>query len=236
MGLLDRLRKVPTQKEDNTALENLSNAQVYTRKQSSAQDAEDRQNKGIDIDMIDPKEIIDELQCLAHYEIEELVDAPVTDKDGNVVFEKVPLVGSDGVAVFEDVPVEANGIVLLSKRVVLVSVPKIGKKLVHRENIRGWAVAALGYLNKVWPTIWMTPFEADTMRYKIRIGFHDIRKTMSYEEKKKYGVVLHMIRDLCLARCEDMKDGHKPLLLKVKREELGVHMSRSSGGGKFGEK
>ena len=55
---------------------------------------------------------------------------------------------------------------------------------------------------------------------------------MTYEEKKRYGVILHMVRDMCLARCEDMKDGHKPLLLKVRREELGVHMSRSEKVGK----
>jgi hypothetical protein len=219
LGLLDRFRGKPTQKEDNTALEQLSSAQVYTRKQSSAQEAEDRQNKGIDIDMIDPKEVIEELQCLAHYETETWEDTPITDNDGNVVFEKVPLIGSDGQPVFEEVPVEANGLILLSKRVVMVSAPKMGKKLVHREFIRGWADAALGYLNKVWPCIWMTPFEADTTRYRIRTGFHDIRKSMSYEDKKRYGVFLHMIRDLCLARCEDMKDGHKPLLVKVRLEE-----------------
>jgi hypothetical protein len=99
-----------------------------------------------------------------------------------------------------------------------------------RVGDRPWAIAILGYLNKVWPTIWMSPFEADTTKLRIRTAFHDIRKSMSYDEKKRYSIIWRMARDLCLARCEDMKDGHKGLLVKVKREDLGVHISRGNNG------
>jgi hypothetical protein len=159
----------------------IANTAVATRHQS-AQEAENRRDKGIDIDMIDPEEITQELQALAHFKY------------------RVPKLNTDGtksIMEFED-----------------------------RDGVRPWAIAALGYLNKVWPTIWMTTYEADTTKLRIRIAFHDIRKAMTPEDKRRYGIVLRMVRDLCLARCEDMKEGHKPLLLKVKREELGVHMTR----------
>jgi hypothetical protein len=194
LGLLDKFRnKVSgSSPEDTQALAAMANAQVYTRNQSSAQEAEDRQNKGIDIDMIDAKEVVEELQLLAHYDytvpVRKLIMPDENHSDIKVVDES-------------------------------------------RLGTRAWAVATLGYLNKVWPTIWMSPYEADTTRLNIRTAFHDIRKSMTYEEKKRYGIILRMARDMCLARCEDMKDGHKALLLKVKREDLGIHMTRGTGNG-----
>lgn len=229
MGLLDKLRgKSSTSQDDVQTMGPMATAQIYTRNQASAQEAEDRQNKGIDIDMIDPQDVIAELQCLAHYEYTVLEDTVAKDEDGNILYESVPLKNPDGSVVMEDKRIDANGVVLLQKQVVYVKQPKIAKQLVKKEGTRCWAIAALGYMNKVWPTIWMTTEEADTTWLSIRTAFHDIRKCMSFAEKEKYGIVLRMARDLCLARCEDMKDGHKGLLIKIRREELGVHMSKGS--------
>jgi hypothetical protein len=182
--------------EDNTNQAVFTNTAIATRHQPSAQEAENRRDKGIDIDMIDPEEITQEIQALAHF--------------------------TYSVKVNKLVDVEGKA------QIIAVDEPRVGT--------RPWAIAALGYLNKVWPTIWMTTFEADTTKLRIRTAFHDIRKAMSYEDKKLYGIVLKMVRDLCYARCEDMKEGHKPLLLKVKREELGVHMTRGPESGKIGAK
>lgn len=194
MGLLSRLlhgnKSTGNAQEENQTLGAMANTQIATRHQNSAQEAEDRQNKGIDIDMIDPQEIVEELSFLAHYEYK----APVRT-----------LVTKGGIT-----------------DIVVSDETRIGT--------RAWAVAALGYMNKVWPTIWMSPYEADTLKLNLRTAFHDIRKSMTYDEKKKYGIVLRMVRDICLARCEDMKDGHKGLLIKIRREELGVHMSRGNTG------
>ncbi len=186
MGLLQRLRRENTTEEaDSETAGNIAYAAVQTRNQS-ATDAEDRQNKGIDIDMIDPQEVIMELEGLAHYE----------QPQGRLVGEP--------------------------PNVQYVPLPPI-------RLTRTWAIAALGYLNKVWPTICMSTYEADTTKLRIRTAFHDIRKSMSYEEKKKYGIILRLTQDLCLSRCEDMKDGTKALLLKVRREELGVHLKKGNG-------
>jgi len=180
MGLIPKILHRNPNREPDTTQDVITNTAVATRNQS-AQEAENRRDKGIDIDMIDPEEITQELQALAHFKYAKLIPgAKAEDKT----------------------------------------------ELKEFEGTRPWAIAALGYLNKVWPTIWMTTYEADTTKLRIRTAFHDIRKAMSHEDKKRYGVVLRMVRDLCLARCEDMKEGHKPLLLKVRREELGVHMTR----------
>jgi hypothetical protein len=233
MGLLSKLRREKTQPENDAALEQLSNTQVYTRNQNSAQEAEDRQNKGIDIDMIDPAEVVTELKYLAHYEYQVLEKVPVTDDKGEIVYELAPFLDSAGKIVYQDEPVDAgNGIILLAKRALMTKQPKMAWQLVTKTGTRVWAIAVLGYLNKVWPTIWMSPDEADTTWFAVRTAFHSIQKSMTYAEKQKYGIILRMARDLCLARCEDMKEGHKALLLKVKREELGVHMSKGPVGGK----
>lgn len=226
MGLLDRLRGGGKVKEEESVTQgNIATGMVYTR-HNSAQESEDRQAKGIDIDMIDPEEITKEFEAIAFWEEQKAVEVDVTDKDGNTVFEQAPMKDTAGNIVYQDVPKETNGVTLVLKQVVYTSQAKRTKALVTVKHERPWAIATLGYLNKVWPTIWMTPWEADTTKLRIRTAFHDIRKAMTYQEKKTWGVVLRMARDLCLARCEDMKDGHKPLLLKVKREELGVHMSK----------
>lgn len=184
MGILKtlHLRGDQQPQEDNPTDAGVVTTAVGTRRYPSAQEAENRRDKGIDIDMIDPEEIIQELKTLAHGE-----------------WTETQMVG------------EAPNIQVLQ---------------IKHQFDRPWAIAALGYLNKVWPTIWMSTFEADTTKLRIRTAFHDIRKSMSTKDKKEYSIVLKMVRDLCLARCEDMKEGHKPLLLKVKREELGVHMTR----------
>jgi hypothetical protein len=232
MGLLDRLRGKPSAQEDNQAVNAVATAQVYTRNQTSAHDAEDRTQKGIDIDMIDPQDVIAELTALAHYEYSVLEDVLAVDKDGETVFEDVPLKNPDGSVVLEDKRVDTpSGIVMFQKQVVYVKQPKMAKQMSIKTGTRCWAIAALGYMNKVWPTIWMSPEEADTTWLSVRTAFHDIRKCMSYAEKAKYGIVLRMARDFCLARCEDMKDGHKGLLIKIRREELGVHMSRGNNNG-----
>jgi len=195
MDLLSRIRGGQKAPDQDTIIQEttITNTAVATRRQVSAQEAENRRDKGIDIDMIDPEEIVQELQQLAHFNYYIKVDKLVT--------------------------IENNGHGLISQ-VVRVDEPRLGT--------RPWAIAALGYLNKVWPTIWMTTFEADTTKLRIRTAFHDIRKSMNPDEKQAYGVVLKMVMDLCLARCEDMKEGHKPLLLKVHREELKVGMSREN--------
>jgi hypothetical protein len=175
--------------EDNPTDSSVAIAAVGTRHQVSAHEAENRRDKGIDIDMIDPEEIVQELQQLAHFSY----------------------------------AVKVNKLIGEAPNIKLVTVDEV------RQGTRPWAMTASGYLNKVWPTIWMSIFEADTTKLRIRTSFREIRRSMTYQDKHDYGVYLRMIRDLCLARCEDMKDGHKPLLLKVKREELGVHMTRSNG-------
>lgn len=234
MGLLSKVKGKKPEPESDAAMEQLSNTQVYTRNQGSAQEAEDRQNKGIDIDMIDPAEVVAELKVLAHYEYQVFEDVPLTDEKGAVVYESAPLLDGDGKVVYQDEPVEVGGgLCLLAKKVVYTKQPKLVRQLVSKTGTRAWAIAVLGYLNKVWPTIWMSPDEADTTWFAVRTAFHSIQKSMTYSEKQKYGIILRMARDLCLARCEDMKEGHKALLLKVKREELGVHMSKGPvNGGK----
>lgn len=187
MGILSKLRGAVTEQTD-PALEAYTNTAVQTR--TTASDQETRKEKGIDIDMIDPEEVIKELRALAHYTITKPV-----------------LLGFDP----ENKPV-------------------IKDTVVH--GSRPWAVAALVYIDKTWPTIWMKEFEADTMKLRIKAAFDDIRKTMPFEEKKRYGVILKAVENMCRARLEDTKDGHKALLLKVRREELGVHMTKSNQGAK----
>lgn len=223
MRLFGRGKEV---QEDNTTLDGLGNTALYTRKSGSAQEAEDRQNKGIDIDMIDPEEIIKSLETIAQYETLVAVELPQKDNEGNIIFEQVPALDAHGEVIYEVGTVEANGIVFPTKKPVLVNKPKIVKTYEKKTVTRPWAIAVLGYLNKVWPTIWMSPWEADTNKLRIRTAFHDIRKSMTFEEKQYWGVVVRMALDLCLARCEDMKEGRKPLLLKVRREEMGVHLTR----------
>lgn len=181
MGLIPKILHRNRYTEPDTTQDIITNTAVATRNQS-AQEAENRRDKGIDIDMIDPQEITQELQAIAHFKY------------------RAPKLNTDGT--------------------------KSSIEFEERDGTRPWAISTLIYLNKVWPTIWMTTYEADTTKLRIRTAFHNIRKAMGPEDKRRYGVVLSAVRDLCLARCEDMKEGHKPLLLKVRREELGVHMTR----------
>ena len=117
MGILNILHRGKGPEEDNPTESSIVVTAVGTRNQPSAHEVENRRDKGIDIDMIDPEEITRELQQLAHF--------------------------SYHVKVNKLINAEAGG----NAKIVLVDE--------EREGTRPWAIAALGYLNKVWPTIWM---------------------------------------------------------------------------------
>lgn len=235
MGLLDGLRKKttgePTAEEETATVNGLANTALYTRHQS-AQDAESRQDKGIDFDMINAEQAVEKLLELADYEERSLIDVPVLDVEGRQVYDDVPAIDGKGNVVYEDYPFESNGVVVPLKRPVFVKQPRIAKAVVKEVKRRLWADAALVYVDTVVPTIWMGAYEADTAKMYIRTAFHDIRKqmnhdpSMSTQQKKDCVLLLRSIRDLAIFRCEDMKEGRKPLLLKIKRESLDVHMSR----------
>jgi hypothetical protein len=181
LGLhLHREKKEETIDMETPAYTNTAVNQVMQPK--SPGERQDRREKGIDIDMIDPEEVVLELEQLAHYT--RTVRTPIQYDEKGIT------------------------------------------KITYKEEIttesRPWAVAALIYLNKVWPTIWMSSYEADTKKLVFRTAFYDIRKTMSPTDKRKYGVILKAVENLCVARLEDTKDGHKPLLMKVNRNSLEV--------------
>jgi len=238
VGLLDRLRGKPTAQEDNSAINAMANAQVYTRNQTSAQEAEDRQNKGIDFNMIYAEQAVQQLSDMAYIERMELQDVPFTDKDGKPAFEQVPMLDVQNRVVYQDIPIDANGTILVTKKPIMVNKQIFVKQLMKVVETHVWASAALVYIDSVLPTIWMGSWEADTAKLYIRAAFIDIRQQMrddpllSFQQKKDCVVLLTAVRDLALFRLEDCKEGRKPLLLKVKREELGVHMSRGNVQGK----
>ena len=227
---------------DDNQLAGVTNTALYTRHQGSMQEGEDRSQKGIDYDMIYAEQAVTEIEKLAHSSVQMLEDVPVKDDAGKVVYESVPARDSFGQPIYTDETVEANGVVIPLKKVVMVNQPKTSKELVTHTIDRLWAVSALVYIDTVMPTIWMGVYEADTAKMYVRTAFHDIRKqmrhdnTLTYEEKQNCILLLRAVRDLALFRCEDTKDGRKALLLKVRREELGVHMTKGApnvkGGGK----
>ena len=181
LGLsLHREKKEETVDMETPAYANTAVNQVMTPR--SPGERADRREKGIDIDMIDPEEVIRELEALAHYTRVIRTPMPYDDK------------GITKIAFQEETVVET----------------------------RPWAVAALIYLNKVWPTIWMSSYEADTKKLVLRTAFYDIRKSMPQADKRKFGVILKAVENLCTARLEDTKEGHKPLLIKVNRNSLEV--------------
>lgn len=219
---------------DDAQLAGFANSQVYTRNQNTAQEAEDRQQKGIDYDMIYAEQAVSELNKLAHYT--ELLEFLVPSKDasGNIVLEDVALTDDSGKIVYEDVPVELAGTIFMKHQPKLVKRPRMVKEVKEVQRERLWASAALVYLDTVMPTIWMGSYEADTAKMYVRTAFHDIRKQMrhdpslTFDQKRECTLLLRAARDLALFRCEDTKEGRKPLLLKVRREELGVHMTKGS--------
>lgn len=235
-------RDKPSGQEDNQAMTSLANTQILTRPRESAQEAEDRQNKGIDYDMIYAEQAVVEINKLAHYTSLEYRNSVQYDEKGAVVYDAVPALDGLGQAIYQDLVYDANGTIapMLRRVPVLVNQPKIVRELVEVPKSRLWAVAALVYVDTVMPTIWMGSFEADTAKMYIRVAFHDIRKQMnhdlslSHEERKNCVLFLRAVRDLCIFRMEDTKEGRKPLLLKVRREELGVKMTR--GTENFGRK
>jgi hypothetical protein len=247
-GLLNRLRNRGRDgggreqaQQDDQQLAGLANTQAYTRNQSSPQETEARQDKGIDFDMIYAEQAVNELALLAHET--QLVErsVPVVDEKGLPIYDLVPSHDLNGQTIYQDVPFDANGAVLLMKKPVMVSVQRMEWKNVAVNINRQWATAALVYLDTVMPTIWMGTWEADTSRLYIRTAFHDIRKqmrhdgTLSYEQKQNCVLLLRAVRDLALFRCEDTKEGRKALLLKVRREELGVHMTKGAPNVKGGK-
>ena len=90
-----------------------------------------------------------------------------------------------------------------------------------------WAKAILIYLDTIWPTIWMTPYEADTKKLMLRTDFYEIRKSMSPQDKQAYGTVVRACMNLCIARMEDCKDGHKDMIVKIDTHKLEVSTNRS---------
>jgi hypothetical protein len=219
---------------DDAQLAGLANTQAYTRKQSNPQEDEDIQNKGIDFDMINAKQAVEELKNLAHYTYFELQEKIEKDAAGKIIYDVVPAIDDFGKTIYQDEAIDANGAVLIMKKAVMVQMPRTSKESVVRDGHRLWASAALVYLDTVMPTIWMGSYEADTAKMYVRTAFHDIRKQMrhdnslTFEQKQNCVLLLRAARDLALFRCEDTKEGRKPLLLKVRREELGVHMTKGT--------
>jgi len=234
VGLLDRLRGKPTAQEDNSAINTFANAQVYTRNQTSAQEAEDRQNKGIDFNMIYAEQAVQQLSDMAYIERMEEQLVPDLDDKEQVIYDSVPALDLSGHPIFQPVVKSVNGTDLILQQPVMITKQRMVKKLTKVVETHVWAMAALVYLDSVLPTIWMGSWEADTAKLYIRAAFIDIRQQMrddpllTFQQKKDCVVLLTAVRDLALFRLEDCKEGRKPLLLKVKREELGVHMSRGN--------
>ena len=92
---------------------------------------------------------------------------------------------------------------------------------------KAWAQTILIYLDTVWPTIWMSSWEADTKKMVVRVAFYDIKKSMSFQDKREFGPLVRACMNLCIARLEDCKDGHKSLLVKVDTHKLEVSTNRS---------
>jgi len=203
----------------NTALSNVSSR--------GPGDRSDRREKGIDIDMIDPEEVITELRELAHYTTDDVEEVTAVDKEGNIVFEEVPALDALGKAIYKDVPINASGVTLIMKQPLMIKKPMKALQIVQREHVRSWAIAALIYFNKVWPTIWMPTEEAITEALVFRTAFYKIRKSMSTQEKHTFGTVIRAVEHLCVARLEDTKEGHKALLMKVESHKFEIATNKS---------
>ena len=90
-----------------------------------------------------------------------------------------------------------------------------------------WAQSILIYLDTIWPTIWMSPYEADTKKLMLRTAFYDIKKSMPMADKQMYSPVVNACMNLCIARMEDCKDGHKDMIVKIDTHKLEVSTNRS---------
>lgn len=237
MGILNIFGRKRKPEEEYTTEAVLAQTALLGMHQPTAQELEARRDKGIDLDMIYPQEIVETLQPLCfdserEIQVEIVKDVIATLPNGSPIFEEVAVRDANGEIVYEDVllPQADNTFkpgkrAIMEKKALIFKEKAVETKKIHVRG-RTWLIAALGYLNKVYPTIWMSTHHADTMKLRIRTAFHEIRKTMPPEDKEAFGAVLIMIMDLCLARCEDMKEGHKPLLLKVRREDLTVRMAK----------
>jgi hypothetical protein len=106
-------------------------------------------------------------------------------------------------------------------------ITKLRPEVEIMEAGKPWAKAILIFLDTIWPTIWMTPYEADTKKLMLRTEFYKIKKTMSQNDREVYGVVVNACMHLCIARLEDCKDGHKDLIVKVDSHRLEVSSNRS---------
>lgn len=185
-------RRAPKQEEDNLTVDGLTNTVLATRKDRSSWESSARREKGTDMDLIDPNEIIEKVEKIAYYTVVKS-------------FPRLINVAAEGSPPDYKVMMIAENI----------------------EYVREWAVTLLGYMDKIWATIMMEKYEANTMKLRIRTAFHQLKRDMPPEDRVKYRSLVTMVFNLVLARCEDMKDGQKALLLKVNREQVSVKMSRS---------
>ena len=106
-------------------------------------------------------------------------------------------------------------------------ITKLAEKTETYDIGKPWAQAILIYLDTIWPTIWMSPWEADTKKLVIRTAFYDIKKSMSKEDRVTYRAVVNACMNLCIARLEDCKDGHKDMIVKIDTHKLEVSTNRS---------
>jgi hypothetical protein len=106
-------------------------------------------------------------------------------------------------------------------------ITKILERTETFDSGKPWAQAILIYLDTIWPTIWMSAWEADTKKLVIRTAFYDIKKSMSKEDRMVYRTVVNACMNLCIARLEDCKDGHKDMIVKIDTHKLEVSTNRS---------
>ena len=106
-------------------------------------------------------------------------------------------------------------------------ITKLAEKTETFDVGKPWAQAILIYLDTIWPTIWMSPWEADTKKLVLRTAFYDIKKSMSKEDRVTYRTVVNACMNLCIARLEDCKDGHKDMIVKIDTHKLEVSTNRS---------
>ena len=108
-------------------------------------------------------------------------------------------------------------------------ITKLTEKTETYDAGKPWAQAVLIYLDTIWPTIWMSPYEADTKKLMLRTAFYDIKRSMPMLDKREYSAVVKACMNLCIARMEDCKDGHKDMIVKIDTHKLEVTTNRSMG-------
>ena len=106
-------------------------------------------------------------------------------------------------------------------------ITRLTEKTETFESGKPWAKAILIYLDTIWPTIWMNAWEADTKKLVLRTAFYDIKKSMSKQDREVYRTIVNACMNLCIARLEDCKDGHKDMIVKIDTHKLEVSTNRS---------